>query len=150
MSKTKQAKKNPKSVPHSRGVTLGMGVCSFLASVFDANESLKNSAGRSRKLTDEKILQMLKEEFPGRTSGIFTGKVTINEYRQRYNKGDFSLRIPPAKMSFRYDRSGRVVDGRSGLHLLPQEVIESFISHHETNRQKIITKAAKQKKQTKS
>lgn len=146
MSKTKQAKKNPKSVPHSRGVTLGMGVCSFLASVFDANESLKNSAGRMRKLTDEKIHQMLKEEFPGRTSGIFTGKVTINEYRQRYNKGDFSLGIPPERMSFRYDRSGRIVDARSGLHQLPIEVIEAFIRTHELSRQKIIAKAAKQTK----
>jgi hypothetical protein len=136
----KKAVVRRKSSRRSVGATSGQGVTQFLSSLFEANELIPESQARNRKMTDEQIAEMMKREFPGRGTGIITGKVTINEYRIRYNKGHFSRMIPPEKMSFRRGKFGRIVDARSGKHFLLPEEIAKMQAEYEANRKKIVAR----------
>lgn len=107
----------------SRGKTTGLGVTAFLCNLFEANEL---SPAR-KKLTDEQIAIELEREFPDRPS-VFCyrsvdSKQTINSRRQSYNRGEYSLNVPPQSASFRYNSKGMKVDGRTGRRvLMPEEI----------------------------
>jgi hypothetical protein len=103
----------------SRGKTSGVGICTYFAFLFRANEL----AFKSRKLTDDQIAIMVEKEFPDRPSAlVFRGpskKRTINEYRIRYNTGRFTYGKTPELYSYRYNSVGDRVDGRTGKKVLP-------------------------------
>lgn len=98
----------------TRGVNTGLGICSFFAYLFEANTIFP------KKLTDEEIALRVSKEFPSRKSAqaFIEKRRTVNEYRQRYHRGDFTGFNPPPKFSFRYDSTGNIVDGRKGRRVL--------------------------------
>lgn len=102
----------------SRGITSGVGICTYFAFLFRSNERVG-----SKKLTDEQIAILVERQFPGRkTAQVFRGpnkKRTINEYRHRYNLGLFTGGKMPALHSYRYNSDGLRVDGRTGKKVLP-------------------------------
>ncbi len=114
----------------SRGITSGVGICTYFAFLFRSNEI----APLKRKLTDDQIASMVEKEFPHRPSAfVFRGpnkKRTINEYRLRYNRGLFTNSKVPADYSFRYDSAGIRVDGRTGKKPLPTIQILGLQSSH--------------------
>jgi hypothetical protein len=101
----------------SKGITSGVGICTYFAFLFRYNETSK------KKLTDEEIAILVEREYPDRHSAkAFRGntkKRTINEYRHRYNAGLFTTGKIPALFSYRYDSLGNRVDGRTGKKILP-------------------------------
>jgi hypothetical protein len=121
----------PKRTKHkSRGITTGLGICSYFATLFQANEL----APKGRKMTDEQIAMKVEHEFPNRPGAFAyrgqTKKRTINEYRHRYNTGKFTGGILPLLFSFRYNSSGEIVDGKTGKEVLPVIQIDGFKSAH--------------------
>lgn len=134
------------TVDKSSGITTGMGVCSYFASLFEANE-LGN-----RKMTDEMIAKKVRAEFPGRKGYFFTGegrpssssnsRETVNAYRQKYNAGKFTKNIPPLHFSFRYNNRGERVDARTGKYPLLPEEIDYFLSMHKSQRQHALIRKA--------
>jgi hypothetical protein len=109
----------PKRVHKSRGVNTGLGICSYFVALFQANEL----APKRKKLTDDQIAILVEKEFPHRASAkVYRGnnkKRTINEYRHRYHTGKFTNGVIPSIYSFRYDKDGDRVDGRTGKEKLP-------------------------------
>jgi hypothetical protein len=103
----------------SKGITTGLGICSYFAAIFRANEGCVTK----RKKTDEQIAIMIEREFPHKLGAFAfrgeTKKRTINEYRHRYNTGKFTGGIVPSIYSFRYNKTGDRVDGRTGTKVLP-------------------------------
>ena len=99
----------------TKGDKWGLGVQEFLAVVFEANEKLSYA----RKLTDEAILQALVMEYPTRP---ITKKLlkrngeTINRYRQHYNRGRLTGKVPEV-LSNRWTIKGEKADGRTGKPL---------------------------------
>lgn len=85
-------------------------------------------------MTDEKIAILVEREFPHRhTAYSFRGKTkkrTINEYRYRYNTGKFTGGVIPPTYSFRYNRNGCIVDGKTGKKELPDATIMLYQSTH--------------------
>lgn len=123
-----------REVPKSKGITSGLGVCGFFAMLFESNElrSIRT------KLTDEKIRELVLAEFPNRKSQFFSRSgvgITVNEYRNRYNKGVFTRGVPPIKRSYRW-WSGMIVDGRTGNHFLIDEEVARLNKEHESLRRK--------------
>lgn len=131
-----------------KGVTLGLGICSFFASIFEMNEMV----AKKRKLTDEQIEEVVRKEYPNRKGYFFSGsrpkkkrisyassgtsssnwgKVTVNSYRSKYNKGVFTGKIPPDVPSFRYDYRGEKVDSRTGKRPLTPTQIETILALHQ-------------------
>jgi hypothetical protein len=106
-----------KTIHKSRGVNTGLGVCAYFAMLFRANVKLP----KSKKLTDEQIAILVEREFPDRpTAKMYRGQTktrTINEYRYRYHTGKFTGGNIPSEYSFRYDKNGVEVDGRTGKEL---------------------------------
>lgn len=136
------------TVDKSCGVNTGMGVCSYFAMLFEANEQMV----KGRKLTDEQITLRVRNEFPGRKGAFFTGekrktggKETVNQWRQKFNKGNYSRGIPPMLRSFRYNSRGQIVDDRTGKYPLLTEEIDQMKHAHQEAR----TKALKALKTTK-
>lgn len=119
-----------------------MGVCAYFSMLFETNEILQPK----KRFSDEQIREMVRKEFPNRKGQFFSesGGVTVNEYRQRYNKGVFSRNVPPAVPSYRYFK-GQAVDGRTGRHFLVQEEIDAINKEHAAFRIKAISKLARKK-----
>ncbi len=112
-------KPSQRKIKHkSRGITSGVGICTYFAFLFASNEK-----PGTKKLTDDEIAILVERQFPGRkTAQVFRGpnkKRTINEYRHRYNLGLFTMGKIPALYSYRYDSMGNRVDGRTGKKILP-------------------------------
>ena len=109
-------------VSKSKGVTTGVGICVYFSNLFEANEL----APKKKRIDDLRIAEKVVEEFPERDSAqaFLTGKKTVNDYRNRYNKGIFTRGVPPRRLSLRYNKTGQAVDGRTGRHmLLPNEIV---------------------------
>lgn len=114
------------TIDKSKGTSLGMGVCAYFALLFESNEKLPPK----KKMTDEVIAKKMRAEFPDRKSSFFSGKPwksgfqdTVNQWRQKYNRGNLTRDLIPTICSFRYDEQGQIVDFRSGKYpLLPEEV----------------------------
>lgn len=102
----------------TEGKRTKMGLCRFLFEVFRQNELLP----RKEKLTNEKIAAMVIDEFPDQEKLhrglIHGGKVSINDYRRRYNNGTLVKDVLPDRVSFRYNRDGLAVESRMGRRLL--------------------------------
>lgn len=122
----KKAKKAPRK---SEGKVSRLGICAWFAATFEANELLP----AKKRLTDEQILLAGMKEFPNRPvwKSFDSGKLTINAYRQQYNKGDFTQGIPPAIPSFRYNKQGEAVEPRKGLRPLHKKEKEAIIEIQE-------------------
>lgn len=108
-----------KATHKSKGITSGVGICTYFAFLFRSNEI----APKKKKLTDEQIAIAIEKEFPNRpTAFSFRGpnkNKTINEYRLKYNRGCFTYNQIPELYSYRYDSMGNRVDGRTGRKILP-------------------------------
>lgn len=102
----------------TQGKRTKLGLCRFLYEVFRTNELLP----RKEKLTNTKIVAMVLEEFPDQERlhrGLREGgKMSINDYRRRYNSGTLLKGILPPRISYRYNKDGLPVDFRGGLKLL--------------------------------
>lgn len=116
-----------------------MGITQFFASLFETNE-FAYETGEIRILTDDEIARAVEQEFPDRPSAhVYRGKKkkrTVNEYRNYYNDGKFTELIPPKKLSFRYNREGERVNGRSGKPLV-EEQIRHMIEKHSRYRKEV-------------
>lgn len=128
----------------SYGRTTGVGICTYFSFLFDANEL----SPRFRKLTDEQIAIKVEAEFPKRASAfLFRGKnktSTVNEYRNKYNKGLFSPeRTMPKRRSFRYDSDGDRVEEKYGKKKLDDIQILERENSHNYWREKCQTKRGK-------
>lgn len=104
-----------KRVHKSKGVRSRLGWEAYLTSMYESNEILP----RYKKLTDDDILRQLEIEFPNRIAcrKIREGKATVNEYRLRYNRGEYSVDgKAPIIQSVRYAKTGlplpRPIKGR--------------------------------------
>lgn len=128
------------TIHKSKGLTSGVGICTYLADCFDSNALL----AVSKKFTDEEIAAKVLKEFPTAKSATNLisedSKLTINTHRTKYNAGGFTRGIPPVEPSFRYDSQGRIVNGRNGKYPLLPEEIDSIKKKHEARRQAIIAK----------
>ena len=102
----------------------GLGLWSFLSCIFEANEH------RPQPLTDEEIMLFVVNQFPDRVKNGKIGNKTINECRRRFNYGEFHVNYMPDKPSFRYDSSGKRVNGRNGKVLLTADEITATIHAH--------------------
>jgi hypothetical protein len=109
-------KKTRKRSQYTYGMRTKLGVCAFWAALFELNEALP----KQKKMTDAEIKRQFLEEFPDRPSSRrlgavgAVGEVTVNHYRQLYNRGRFTGGVPPTVPSCRYDAKGGRVDGRTG------------------------------------
>ena len=101
----------------SRGLTSGVGICTYFAFLFRSNET----APKNKKLTDDQIASLVEKEFSHRPSAFYfrgpNKRRTINEYRIKYNSGAFTDGKMPATHSYRYDSLGNRVNGRTGKPL---------------------------------
>lgn len=103
----------------TRGLSTGVGICTYISNLFEANELL---GPKQKKLTDEIIEAKLQAEYPGVEIGKGQ-KYTVNSYRTMYNQGRFTQNVPPENLSFRYNGQRQIVDGRTGRRpLLPEEI----------------------------
>lgn len=114
-------------VHKSRGEESGLGVCTYLAILFETNELLPSR----KKLTDRMIETKLKKEFPGKKllrlkSGL---SIDIPKYRSYYNAGRLTGGIRPTLPSFSYNEFGLPLNRITGEVLLPDEV-EARKKHH--------------------
>lgn len=102
--------------PHTRGLKTRLGICLFIAQLFQLNEALP----AARKISDAEILRQIVEEFPeaGLTKRLLKRLLTVNQLRIQYNHGQLTARRRPAVVSHRFDARGRAVDGRTGTRLL--------------------------------
>lgn len=95
-----------------------LGITRFLFEVFRQNELLP----RQQKLTNNKIAAMLLEEYPNQEAlhrGLRVGgKLSVNDYRRRYNSGTLVRDVLPERCSFRYNEQGFPVDSRNGRRVL--------------------------------
>lgn len=125
-----------KAAGKSKGATTGLGITIFCSTLFEANEL----APKKKKATDEKLIQKIAKEFPGRkiSKELLNGTKTLNDYRNRYNKGKFTRGLPPKKYSFRYGPSGTPVNGRTGSHELCREEIQLIRRNHTTLREQAL------------
>lgn len=107
---------------YSAGVTSGLGVKEFLTVLFEANERYS----RRQKMTDTTIAKKVIDEFPGRriVPALLQGRITINFYRTKYNKGYLIGRLPET-YSHRWTEDGRIANGRTGKPATP-EYLESL------------------------
>lgn len=131
----------------SKGLHSGLGVTAYFSLLFELNERLP----KKQKMDDDTIAKMIATEFPDRkTTSLehFTGpnKIhTINSYRYRYNAGKFNRGIPPEICSFRYDKKGRAVNGRTASSVLSQEELKAMQENHANLRRKKIREKIKSK-----
>lgn len=119
-----------KKIHKSKGKTTGLGICSYIAILFDVNES----SPRKKKMTDSDIAKKILEEFPSRKSAKSfldhsVRYLTINSYRGFYNSGALTGTIPKVR-SFRYGKLGLPVEGRKGNRILFPDEIEVLIAKH--------------------
>lgn len=131
------------TVDKSHGRETGMGVCSYLAMIFETNELLAVKGGKKR--TDDQILALVREEFPDREGAFFTGEkrksgsyATVNQWRIKYNAGKLTRGIPPKNRSFRYNSRGEIVDHRTGKYPLLVEEVNKLIREHSDFRAKTL------------
>ena len=117
------------------GITTGMGIIQYFISLFEANEFVS----AKHKMTDEVIAVKISKEFPDRLSAQDfkdnKDKKTVNSYRYRYNAGKFTKDIPPATLSFRYNKDGSPVNYKTGTMFLHQEEVEEYKSLHKLSRE---------------
>ena len=123
-------------VSKSKGITTGVGICVYFSNLFEANEL----APKKKKINDRRIAEKVAEEFPERESAqsFLTGEKTVNDYRNRYNKGIFTRGVPPKQLSLRYNKNGQAVDVRTGRHNLFPEEIRILRRKHDKFRQHTI------------
>lgn len=93
----------------SFGVTTGLGVCEYLAVLFEANEQTVKRGNRvvpvlPTKLTDDTIKALVIAEFPGRESirKLEAGKTSIGYWRRQYNAGRLTQGRKPSIRSQKY------------------------------------------------
>lgn len=103
--------------PKSRGVTSGMGVCRFIALLFELNETLPPT----KKLTDTAIKKKILAEFPQCTEKVRSsirrlvdGTVGVSYYRSLYNAGRLTAGLKPRVRSKRYAMDGSVLEYHNG------------------------------------
>ena len=120
----------------AKGKSSGLGICLFIATLLEANEL----APKKKKKTDEELAKRIADEYPGKSTAqrFVNGKRTVNDSRNRYNKGIFTRNIPPKVMSLRYNSKGEAVDGRTGNHRLYQEEIERLREEHNEYRKEAL------------
>lgn len=123
IQKTEDPPSRADYVPRTKPRTSKLGICRFWAALFEANES----RSKRRKMTDEEIKRQVLLEFPiedqpERTQSALRklgavgekGSVTVNYYRNLYNKGKLTGGVRPEVQSQRYNLEGEIVNGRSG------------------------------------
>lgn len=124
----------------SEGITSGLGVGAYFASLFELNEILP----REDKKTDEEILSLCEKEFPNRSiwngfkggrwvDGAEYAKYSVSSYRTLYNSGRFTKGVIPEKLSFRYDENGNKIT-KTGKRLLTLEEEKQLIKEHEAKK----------------
>lgn len=106
----------------TKGRLCGMGICQFIATLFEVNETLP----KSKKFTDETISQMILREYEGRSvvEKLRRREVTIGYWRTLFNQGlligSVKERKPPQIPSRRYNEDGEWINPRTGK--LPDDI----------------------------
>jgi hypothetical protein len=96
--------------------TSGLGLSSYLAAVFEANERLP----KYKKLTDEMIRDLVLQDFKDVSDSfpsiakLRKGTVGICYYRSLYNHGDLTGKVKPEVRSCQYNDKGETVHPRTG------------------------------------
>lgn len=90
----------------SCGLTTGMGICEYAASLLEVNEKLP----ASKKMSDATLEVLMIQEFPGRKSmeRLAAHKTTMGYWRTLYNLGKLTGGKIPATKSVRYSLTGMV------------------------------------------
>jgi hypothetical protein len=95
--------KNGMPVGRPLGVSTGLPIYMAICYVFQQNEKAK----KRRKLTDYRIAEWLRHEFPGRGTAAWD---RVQEMRKKYNAGAFTRGYVPKHPSHRYDSGGEITD----------------------------------------
>ena len=113
-----------------KGIATGMSFTKYIAFLFMQNESAPPSA----KKTDHELAVQLYKEFPDRPTALYmlyrTNGHTLNQYRQKYNRGQFTNRIVPPVPSFRYNSHGQPVNGKTGTLILEPAYVRYIHDNH--------------------
>jgi hypothetical protein len=120
MKRYRKVSDTPHTKQRHTGRCTKLGLFSFMSQIFTNNESVP----RDQKLTNDAIELMMIDEFPDHKAmimGFKTKTRTINYYRDLYNRGVMTNRVPPPVISYRYNQDGFVVDLRHGAKLLSTE-----------------------------
>ena len=122
----------------SYGITSGLGITTYFASLFESNELLNPS----QRMSDQQIAKKVANEFPDRQSAqdfsSMHPKKTVNSYRYRYNKGQFTRNLPPKVLSIRYNIRGLPVNGKTGTIRLLDDDVTHKRREHTTYRHKVM------------
>jgi len=125
-------RKKKRYAPTQHGTTSELGVCLFIARLFQLNEYFGTTAPylRKDKMGDPEIQALIEKEFPeAKLTKRLKERLTINQLRQHYNSGILTDRISSsAPFSFRYNSKGEVVDGRFGRRVLTPEEVDGLIT----------------------
>lgn len=107
----------------------------FLQLLLKENEqrfSLRGK-GRPRPRTDEELLQQLINMFPSHKGikAMVAGRNTVNNYRKKLNCGSYYRGEEPLwPPSFRYNKYGHRVSGKTGVKRLTRKEQEKIINQH--------------------
>lgn len=121
--KIERPRKNKYS-SRTKGKNFEGGIMLWWATLFQANEALPPR----KKLTDESIKEAILNEFPDLGYDAPTklgksgenGRETVNYYRYLYNAGRLTSGKVPEIKSYRYNKEGKRVNGRTGTRLLKE------------------------------
>lgn len=102
---TKLVQKGRSGVPAGRPLGTSTGLPVYLAIVFTLQQNEK--APKNRKLTDQKLAEWMRSEFPGRDTKFWDG---IQNMRTNYNIGKYTKGMIPKLQSHRYDSGGECID----------------------------------------
>lgn len=123
------------------GVSSGMGICQFIALLFEANETLP----KSKKFTDATITAMIVHEFPDRepVRKLIAGELTVGYWRTLYNQGLLTGSVQKREMipkpSRRYNEHGEHINPRTG-RLFRDQAERQFWIAKETKRHERLTR----------
>lgn len=120
--------REPERVYHkSVGSSSKLGICKFIAILLEVNEQLP----LYRRMTDDRIRQIILNEFPGRKGlrRLLEKKITIGYYRTLYNTG--RLVAPygkvPEMQSNRWAEGGVLANRRTGRPVVEAEPSPDFL-----------------------
>jgi hypothetical protein len=85
------------------GTSTGLPINMAIAYIFQQNEKARSH----KKLTDTKIAEWLRHEFPGRSTERWN---RVQEMRTQYNAGKMTRGKLPRFPSHRYDSGGEMID----------------------------------------
>lgn len=114
----------PRKYRQTTGHLSGMGICQFIAAIFEVNETLP----KKKKFTDATITQMIVREFADRNpvKRLIKGELTIGYWRTLFNQGLLTgqkhARELPQRPSRRYNAEGEMVNPRTGRVPKPEEL----------------------------